>query len=56
MASGFTSVRERVNWRKCIFIVQVAEESIAGGLKIAGFAGKKFKYSNCEEIGGFSDK
>lgn len=32
------------------------EESIAGGLKIAGFAGKKLKSSNCEQIGGFSDK
>lgn len=35
--------------------MQVAEESMVGGTKIAVIAGRNLKYSNCEQIGGFSD-
>lgn len=39
-----------------MFIVQMAEESIIGGIKIAVTAGRNVRYSDCEQIGGFSGK
>lgn len=38
-----------------VFSVQVAEESVIGGIKIAAIAGRNLKYSDCEQIEGFSD-
>lgn len=38
-----------------VFSVRVAEESVIGGIKIAAIAGRNLKYSDCEQIEGFSD-
>jgi len=41
---------------KYIFFRHLHSESLIGGIKIAFIAGRNLKYSNCEQIGDFSDK
>lgn len=49
MGSGCTLVRERVDWRKWSSVCKLQS------IKIAAIAGRNLKYSDCEQIEGFSD-